>query len=256
MKMRRRDVLFHTSVGVLTLGLAPAALAENATRSPKFKVDQNWTTEVERNGNDYTYRWEHRGRPVEIEVSPDPNKFIQSNALRLLINKFPHEHGEYIEMAERDPYRKPFLSPVVEAIAAAAARESEADPLFMLLTFVQGLPYKRESDYQSWPTETLINMHGDCSDSAVLYAALVEQYQANRLSMVGKDPLWAYLKGKCRLGHLAVGLRSRPGRSYSGTYYSKRGFEWYVAETTGTGWQIGEKNCLDRATVLVPRSWS
>ena len=255
MKMSRRDVLLHSSVGALTLGLAPAALAGNATQTPRLSVDWGWTTDVERSGNDYTYRWEHRGRPVEIKVSLDPDKFIQSDALRRLIYEFPHEHGEYIEMAERDPYRKPFLSPVVEAIVAAA-RGREADPLFMLLTFVQGLPYKRESDYQSWPTETLINMHGSCSDTAVLYASLVEQYQAKRVSKIGKDPLWVFLASECGHKHLAVGLRSRPGRSYSGTYYSKGGFEWYVTETTGTGWQIGEQSCLDRATVLVPRSWS
>ena len=167
-----------------------------------------------------------------------------------------HKHGDYIKMAERDPYRKLFLSPVTEAIVAAAAREGEADPLFMLLTFVQGMPYKRESDYQSWPTETVIHAHGDCSDTAVLYAALVEQFQARRVSTVGRDPLWVFLRGKCRLGHLAVGLRSRPGRSYSGWHYKKNGTKWFPAETTRTGYKIGDRNCLRRATVLVPRRWA
>ncbi|MDD9983906.1 MAG: hypothetical protein OXU81_21525 [Gammaproteobacteria bacterium] len=219
--------------------------------------DKGYTTEVRRRGSRYRYQWLHQGRSREIGVSLNPAHFIQSKAIRNLTKNYHHRHGasEYIEMAERDPYRKSFLSPVVEAIASTAAKDRE-DPLFMLLTFVQGLPYLEErSGYQAWPTETLINMEGDCSDTAVLYAALLEQYQAKRVALVGRKPLWVFLRGKCDRNHLAVGVRSHTGRRYSGTYYEKSGAKWFVAETTGTGWGIGGDNCLELATVIVPRYW-
>lgn len=250
----RRDFLLCASTATASLPLMPA-WAENDRGNPKFDDQEAWITEVTNRGSVYRYRWEHGGRPVAISVRFDPNKFIHSTALRNLLENYSHRHGNYVEMAEEDPYREVFLSPVVEEVAkiARAARE---DPLYMLLTFVQGLPYKRETNWQSWPTETLSYMHGDCSDTAVLYAALVEQYQAKRVSEVGSDPLWVFLRGDCRLGHLAVGIRNHPGRRYSGAHYRERGFDWFVAETTGTGWKIGGDNCLGDAEVIVPRSWS
>ena len=72
--------------------------------------------------------------------------------------------------------------------------------------------------------ETLYDETGDCEDTSILYAAVMES--------MGYDAVLLLLPG-----HMASGL-SCPGAS--GGHYVYESVSYYYCETTGEGWAIGE----------------
>lgn len=107
---------------------------------------------------------------------------------------------------------------------------SDREVAEFLLAFVQSLTYATDdvtTPYDEWPRfpmETLYVQGGDCEDTAILYAALI---QAMGYSPVLLAPT----------GHMAAGIpvqrTTEGGVEYQDRFYA------YV-ETTNTGWNIGE----------------
>lgn len=132
---------------------------------------------------------------------------------------------------------------IVSEIASLIAYETgrlgfdEFDRVMCAASFVQSLPYISDKEttgfdeYVRYPVETLVDMCGDCDDTAVLTAAI--------LSEMGYD--CALLEFK---KHVAVGVKG--GDGIQGTYFLKNGDKYFYLETTNTGWEIGE--CLDDYT--------
>ena len=215
--MNRRDLLKGGLVVSANLMLsATLPLPSNAgnlrgkrPKSPRL-VRDDYTTSLEISGDDYRYRWKHNDLDIDIKFQPKSG-FVTSDARRRLMRLNHTESTRlYRIIAENDPYRKAFISPFVEAVARKATR-MRIDPAELLLSFVQGLPNKPEVGYQAWATETMLQVHGDCSDTSVLYAALLEQFQARRYRCIGGAPLWCFLIGARNESHMAVGVRERPG---------------------------------------------
>ena len=109
-----------------------------------------------------------------------------------------------------------------------------------VLAFVQQcIEYQLDSDfcgkseYWKYPYETLYDGRGDCEDSSILFCALMKSmgYDSALILYVGEEYV-----GK---GHAAAGVAfdSVPG----GTYYNKNGKHYYFCETTGAGYEVGEK---------------
>jgi len=98
------------------------------------------------------------------------------------------------------------------------------------LSFVQSLEYTYDNvsvgpnDYWRFSVETLVDETGDCEDTSILFASIMEA--------MGYDAVLVRLPG-----HLAVGVLGHEG--YSGTYYIYDGYRYYYCETTGTGWTMG-----------------
>lgn len=96
--------------------------------------------------------------------------------------------------------------------------------LNMVVDFVQSLEYQAEAgEYPKYPVETLVDGGGDCEDTAILLAALLDQ--------LGMD---------CILlsppGHMAVGVAVQGLDAKS---YLWSGKKYYYVETTGLNWSIG-----------------
>ena len=205
--------------------------------------NQAYVTEVSFRGNTFLIRWQHRGLPVEVEL-----EFNSLDPLRILsdLDRGLNLHWRPARQAERDPYRASILRPVVASVVELADSMDE-DPVFLLLSMVQGMIFYERGSYAQPGTATLLTGRGDCSDSSVLFGALLARLQ--RLDRtIGKAPLWLLASNK-RASHMLAAVRNhrRAGReptSYSGTNFlvsagSDGNLRYYLAETTGTGWEIG-----------------
>lgn len=110
------------------------------------------------------------------------------------------------------------------------------------LDFVQSLPYQGGmGSYQRYAVETMIDGRGDCSDTAVLLAAILTTW--------GEDVILIDLPG-----HLAVGLASCAEPSGKYWYWTRQGKRYYFCESTGYGWDIGEcpEEYQNATATLVP----
>jgi gas vesicle protein len=108
---------------------------------------------------------------------------------------------------------------------------TERETVNYVIAFVQSLPYAADNvstprnDYPKYPIETLFERGGDCEDTSILAAALLDQ--------MGYDVALLILYNA---NHCAVGIAIDD----SGSYYEYEGTKYYYIETTGEGWRIGE----------------
>jgi hypothetical protein len=119
----------------------------------------------------------------------------------------------------------------LDSMAASRGYDSY-DTARFVLTFVQSLPYTVDLDttgheeYPRYPVETLADNGGDCEDTAILYAAIM---QASPLSY---DAILIELPG-----HMATGIW---GETWMGWYYNFQGRVYIYCETTELGWDFGD----------------
>ena len=115
--------------------------------------------------------------------------------------------------------------------AATDAKYSEKDTINLAISFVQSVPYLTDNvttafdEYPRYPIETLVDQEGDCEDTAILMAALLD---AMGYSVVLISPP----------NHMAVGILGIEGMS--GTYWDHNGGKYYYIETTGSNWEVGQ----------------
>jgi hypothetical protein len=122
----------------------------------------------------------------------------------------------------------------------AAAQEEDFNPrqtVEFAISFVQSLPYSSDSvttpfdEYARYPIETLVDMGGDCEDSTILLASL--------LDMMGYDVVILTFPGTAsKEGHCAIGVAGVDG--VSGAYWEYGGELYYYLETTAAGWKLGQ----------------
>jgi hypothetical protein len=137
------------------------------------------------------------------------------------------------------PMDDAYLEELVSELEAAAQEEgfNPRQTAEFAISFVQSLPYSTDSvttpfdEYARYPIETLVDMGGDCEDSTILLASL--------LDMMGYDVVILTFPGTAsEEGHCAVGVAGVEG--VSGAYWEYEGERYYYLETTGTGWKLGQ----------------
>ncbi len=115
--------------------------------------------------------------------------------------------------------------------AARQHRFDEVEIIEFAAAFVQNLPYTADSvttaydEYPRYPVETLIDNGGDCEDTSILLAAVLDSLGYNVALIVFPDK------------HCAVGV-SVDG--VAGAYFEQNGTRYFYLETTDTGWGIGQ----------------
>ena len=132
-----------------------------------------------------------------------------------------------------NPYDDPLIEMLVEQIEEAAQRKgySEYETVSFVAAFVQSLPYTSDSvttgfdEYPRYPVETLVDNGGDCEDTSILLAAILNEMGYGTVLINPPN-------------HLAVGVLG--GEEIYGTYWELDGGKYYYLETTGDGFQIGE----------------
>ena len=137
-----------------------------------------------------------------------------------------HDYPPYVDHARASGLAR-YLSREISRVAEARSR----DPIPFAVEVVQTLPYVPESvtesadEYIKYPAETLVDGGGDCEDSAILLASLLEEAPIDRDCALIHPP-----------HHMGLGIAGE----YSGTYYPYEGERYFYVETTGSGWEIGE----------------
>jgi hypothetical protein len=123
-----------------------------------------------------------------------------------------------------------YLDDLAAALEANASQDGFDgwDKVNYTIAFVQGLNYFYDpnpvEDYIRFPIETLDDDGGDCEDTAILLAALLDRMG---YSVVLLNPP----------GHMAVGIECS---DCQGSRVSYEGHEYFYIETTGDGFEIGE----------------
>jgi len=126
-----------------------------------------------------------------------------------------------------------FIADLVQRIEGTAWQNSfnEYETVSVAVSFVQSLPYAYDNvttpydEYPRYPIETLVDNGGDCEDTSILLAAILN---AMDYDIVLLNPP----------KHVAVGILG--GEGIHGVHYEHNGGKYFYIETTGEGWEIGE----------------
>lgn len=159
----------------------------------------------------------------------------------------PQQRQQDIPTHERDrtfvTYDDPYVRALADELYTMTSGMDDSDRLNVVTAFTQYIEYRSDTEdtgyeeYWKFPLETLYDMGGDCEDTSILLAALMEA--------MGYDSALLLFPGHMATGVSADGL--------SGTYYPYGGLNYYYCETTATGYRVGDTPSnidVSRATVV------
>lgn len=167
---------------------------------------------------------------------------ILGDDFEVLQSYFTNQRGynsDYRKRQFNDPGRN--IIHTVAQFLKDRSEENGYDTGEFILHFVQALRYDDNNhQIERFPSETLIDYAGDCSDTALLYASLMQEINISNI-------LLQYKQGN----HLAVGIWSN---DRNGTYYPYIGRKYYYCETTGSGFAFGEapEDTVAEEAVIIP----
>jgi len=173
-----------------------------------------------------SYTWDYDNTEWTWEL-PIPEGLYQS------YKEMPRSSANNYSVFVTHPLDDEYLRQLAVAIKDAADknRYSKYKTIGLAASFVQNLPYNSDSEttpydeYPRYPIETLVDNGGDCEDTSILLASILDSMG---YSVVLLNPP----------AHWAVGVR-RP-ESVHGRYYPYDGSNYYYLETTNPGWRMGE----------------
>ncbi len=159
------------------------------------------------------------------DVDPRPSRIVERNG------------ALYRQMAYdvfvTTPLDDAYMQELADQLHTAAQGKGWSDDqtLSFALSFVQSLPYTSDrvttgfDEWPRYPLETLVDNGGDCEDTSILYASLVQALGYGAILVSPPN-------------HMAVGVKAQSG--VSGISYQYQGSSYLYAETTGEGWALGE----------------
>ncbi len=153
---------------------------------------------------------------------------------------------DYFSVYITNPLDDDYIEALAREIEEAGNRNgfSDWETVNLAISFVQSLKYTSDNvttpydEYPRYPIETLVDRGGDCEDTSILTAAI--------LNAMGYDVVLIQLPV-----HMAVGILG--GEDVQGTYFKDGDKKYFYLETTGEGWEIGEVppqySGIDTATI-------
>lgn len=172
-----------------------------------------------------TYKWSYdRVWTTTLDVPASLYDFYKSQ---------PHDRQDNYAQYALSDYDRASLKNLADKFKESGEKYgyTENDDVLSIVSFVQALPYTSDEvttgydEYPRYPIETLVDDGGDCEDTAILTAALLNE--------MGYGVVLFELPG-----HMAVGVKCSD--DYPGTYVEYRGAKYYYLETTGENWKIGQ----------------
>lgn len=181
---------------------------------------------LEREALPRTFRWSYAGTGFILDVHLDRGLYEAYHARARSFNV-----GGYAQYAT-DPRDDATLAALARDLLHAARATGFPDAAVpdFLLAFVQSLAYAPDNatsaydDYPRYPVETLVEARGDCEDTSILYAALLDAlgYRAALLLYPG---------------HMVAGVDVPVA---SGEVVVAGDARYAYAETSASGWRLGE----------------
>ncbi len=173
---------------------------------------------IERN-----FTWGYAGETYEISiVVPEPMYEYYSGKSRYVTS----DYRGYI----LHPYDDAYIKVLVKEFDGLAAfnNMTSGDELNMVISFVQSLHYLTDDttgfdEYPKFPVETLVDTGGDCEDTSILLAHLLEAMDID-VALLSLP------------GHMAVGVDVNA----TGVHWDVGNHTYYYLETTTPGWEIGK----------------
>jgi len=170
----------------------------------------------------YTWEWDGVERSITITVPEQLYTFYSEK-----------------ERYQTTDYRGYLLHPMDDQYIEALLYEfnliqvdeglSEEDKTDLIISFIQNMDYTLDSDskglteYPRFPVETLVDGGGDCEDTGILMASLLDVIGYNVSLILLPD-------------HLAVGVEVNA----TGVHWVYDNVTYYYLETTAPGWDEGE----------------
>lgn len=206
-----------------TTSPSPSPTARTAVVGP---ADPVVTTQPAEGLVSRSYKWKYAGKEWtwDLQVPQSLDDYYKS---------LPRSPTPNYSVYVTHPMDDPYLDGLVTKLDEAASREgySEYEKIEFAAAFVQSLPYVTDNvstgydEYARYPIETLVDNGGDCEDTSILMASLVDG--------MGYGVVLLNLPK-----HVAVGVAG--GEGVHGTYWELSGTKYFYLETTGESWGIGE----------------
>jgi hypothetical protein len=171
-------------------------------------------------------------KAAELEKEFVWQSFGEMETLRVKVPATLHEHYstkartyQYANYVKEDAGYE-LTAKLAAAFDRRAVEEelSEWEKINMVIDFVQSLQYQPEQgEYPKYPVETLKDGGGDCEDTSILLAAILDK--------MGIDCVLLSPPGHMALGLAITGLNGR--------HYLYAGRKYFYVETTGKNWEVG-----------------
>lgn len=147
--------------------------------------------------------------------------------------KLPRSPTRNYSVYVTHPLDDPYLDALVKDLTRAAENRSfsEFQTVEFVTAFVQNMPYTVDNvttpydEYPRYPIETLVDAGGDCEDTSILLASILDRMGYGVILISPPH-------------HMAVGVKG--SGNLTGTYWKYQEEKYYYVETTDTGWRIGE----------------
>lgn len=139
---------------------------------------------------------------------------------------------EYVAHAQKEGFADE-LARILSDDAEANGFSDKRTKVEFVIDFVQNLPYvpddvsKGFDDYTKFIAETITEAGGDCEDTAIMLAAILQADSFGYDTVLIQPP-----------GHMAAGIYGSD--DLQGVYWEYEGRRYYYIETTGEGWGIGD----------------
>jgi hypothetical protein len=145
----------------------------------------------------------------------------------------PHDRLENYAQYALSDYDRDYLKGLIDDFreAGEAKDYTGTDDVLNVLAFVQSMPYMPDrlttgyDEYPRYPIETLVDGGGDCEDTAILAAAILNE--------MGYGTVLIRVQG-----HMALGVKCTD--DHPGAYYEFEGARYYYLDTTCKGLGIGQ----------------
>jgi hypothetical protein len=185
---------------------------------------------------DMLYSWEFKDNNYELSVEIPKDAYIGYRTSN--VDRMPQNTGDDGAMASFVTSNDDVVKDVAYQLRSFAQNENynQSDTVNFILFFIQNnIRYTSDNEskgcmeYWRYPVETLVDKKGDCEDTSVLFASIMDALNYDVV-------LLFYLIDE-DFGHLAVGINIEEGM---GEYIEFKGEKYYYCETTTLGYKIGE----------------
>jgi len=187
------------------------------------------------------YEWIYKGQTHTLSLAIPKHKYEW--AMQSVVNRSPQSvgHNANEAMAHFVTCDDSSIRSLATSLETSAQNHNynRSETIDFVMSFVQQTIFYREDnsskhkkEYWRYPIETLVDEQGDCEDTSVLFASIIENmdnYEAVLLFYIIEDDI----------GHLATGVSGLP--NFKGDFVTYQQERFYYCETTSITYTVGKK---------------